>query len=159
MNEFSTGSGHEGEPRSGKIGFRVTVTSYVSILPFVGLAAWIWTHNPTGAANHVLAIYAALMFVYTGAVQWGWAIADHPGLRIYLWSMLALVVGWILASLPWYDISLPLLAIATAGFWYLERRWFSQNTPGWYRAVRAQTAILAALALVTAWIAVLIHHF
>lgn len=158
MKEFSTGStGGEAKRQGGKIGFLVTVTSYVSLLPFIGLAAWIWTHNPAGTPSHVLATYAALMFVYTGAVQWGWAVADHPTIRVYFWSMLALVIGWILASLPWYGVSLPLLALSTAGFWYAERRWFAEHTPGWYRAVRAQTAILATLALAAAWIAILVH--
>ncbi|MGH8128055.1 MAG: DUF3429 domain-containing protein [Gammaproteobacteria bacterium] len=157
MNEFSTGSPDETQHQGGKVGFLVTVTSYVGVLPFIGLAAWIWLHNPAGAASHVLATYAALMFVYTGAVQWGWAIAGQPTIRVYFWSMLALVVGWILASLPWFSISLPLLTVATVGFWYAERRWFAEQFPGWYRAVRAQTAILAALALFAAWIAVLIH--
>lgn len=157
MNEFSTGSANDMQRKGGRTGFLVTVTTYVSVLPFIGLAAWIWSHNPAGAASRVLAIYAALMFVYTGAVQWGWAIADRPSVRVYSWSMLALVIGWILASLPWYSISLPLLAITTAGFWYAERRWFADYSPSWYRAVRGQTAILAALALVAAWIAVLAH--
>jgi hypothetical protein len=159
-HDYSRGFGHEDERQSGRIGFLVTVTSYISLIPFIGLAAWIWTHNHhPGAPSHVLTIYAALMFVFTGAVHWGWAIADRPTVRVYSWSMLGLVIGWILASLPWYDISLPLLAIATFVFWYAERRWFADFAPRWYRALRAQIAILAALSIVAAWVAVLIHQF
>ncbi|MDN5863944.1 MAG: DUF3429 domain-containing protein [Gammaproteobacteria bacterium] len=154
MNEFSPQSGTD-RAHSGRTKLLLTLTTYVGVLPYVGLAAWMWSHQG-GEANHVLAIYAALMFVYTGAVQWGWAIADQPSMRVYAWSMLALVVGWVLASLPWYFISLILLAIATAGFWYAERRWISGYSPDWYRAVRAQTAILAALCLFAAWIDVLV---
>ncbi len=158
MQEFSTGSERDAQPRSGRTGFLVTVTSYVAVVPFIGLAAWMWSHQ-AGAASHVLAIYAALMFAYTGAVQWGWAIAERPSARVYLWSMLALVIGWVLASLPWYFVSLILLAVATVAFWYAERRWFGEQAPGWYRAVRAQTAILAALCLLAAWIKVLVQQF
>lgn len=156
MHEFSTGSGRDTQPQRGKTRFLLTVTTYVTVVPFIGLAAWMWSHQG-GEAKHVLAIYAALIFVYTGAVQWGWAIAERPSMRIYLWSLLALVVGWVLASLPWYFVSLILLAVATTGFWYAERRWFSSHSPGWYRAVRAQTAILASLCLIAAWIKVLVQ--
>lgn len=159
MNEMSDKSLGEAHVQDGRTRFLVIVTSYVTLLPYVGLAAWIWTHNLAQVPSRVLAVYAALMFAYTGAVQWGWAIATHPTARVYFWSILALVIAWILASLPWYSISLPLLAIATAGFWYAERRWFADYVPGWYRAVRAQTALLAALALAAAWIAVLVHKF
>lgn len=155
MHEFSSEARADGT-HSGRTKFLVSLTTYVSVVPYIGLAAWMWSHQG-GAASHVLAIYAALMFVYTGAMQWGWAIAEKPSVRVYSWCMLALVVGWVLASLPWYFISLILLAIATAGFWYAERRWFFSYSPGWYRAVRAQTAILAALCLVAAWINVLVR--
>jgi hypothetical protein len=154
MNEFSSNRRVEVERHDSRTRFLVTVTTYVAVIPYVGLAAWMWSHN-AGAASHVLAIYAALMFVYTGAVQWGWAIAERPSIQVYGWSMLALVVGWILASLTWYSISLVLLAIATTGFWYAERRWFSAYTPSWYRGARAVTAILGSLCLLAAWVAVL----
>lgn len=154
MNEFSSDYRDEAERHGGRTRLLVTITTYVSVIPYIGLAAWMWSHQ-AGAASHVLAIYAALMFVYTGAVQWGWAIADRPSLRVYGWSMLALVIGWILASLPLYWLSLILLAVATAGFWYVEQRWFADYTPRWYRSVRAVTAILGSLCLLAAWIAVL----
>src|SRR5690625_2285227 len=116
MSEFSPEHRSGAERHGGRTKLLVTVTTYVTMIPYIGLAAWLWSHNGN-TASYVLAVYAALMFVYTGAVQWGWALAERPSMRIYGWSMLALVVGWILASLPWYSISLILLAIATSAFW------------------------------------------
>lgn len=156
MNEHFPRYGRMSEERGGKFGFLVTLTAFAGLVPYMGLAAWLWTHQG-GIASRVLAVYAALMLVFAGAVHWGWALAGHAESRRYPWTLLPLLVGWILASLPWPAFALPLLAAATLILWYGERRWFAERLPSWYLALRMQTSILAAVAIVAAWIAVLVH--
>ncbi|MGH8128056.1 MAG: DUF3429 family protein [Gammaproteobacteria bacterium] len=132
------------------------LTVYASLLPFIGLAAWLWLHPVTGAAARVLAIYAGVVLATIGAVHFGWALGEHADHRRYGWSIAPAIVGWILASLP-PGIGLPLLAVALLGTWHAEQRWFADSFPRWYRLLRTQLSWLAAVCLVAAWIAVLVH--
>ncbi len=141
-----------GTPR---LSVTATAATYAGLLPFVGLAAWMWLRTAEPAAR-VLAIYAALIIGFAAAVHWGRGIAGQTGSRIYLWALLPVLIAWILASLP-VMIGLPLLALGLAGEWYAERRWFATGLPGWYRALRAQLSIIAAVAVIAGWISLLIH--
>jgi len=133
-----------------------TVASYFGLVPFIGLAAWLWAHPVAGAAGPILAIYAAIVLSFVGAVHFGWALGEHVGARHYWWSTVPAIGAWVLASLP-AMIGLPLLAAGFAGVWYAERRWFSRELPGWYRGLRTQLTFAAGACIVAAWIAVLVH--
>lgn len=146
----------EDEGPSPTLSLAATLTAYAGLLPFIGLAAWLWLHPPTGIAARVLVIYAGVTLAAVGAVHFGWALGEHAETERYWWSAAPAVVGWVLASLP-VGIGLPLLAAALVGAWYGEKRWFSQALPRWYRLLRVQLSWLAALCLVGAWIAVLVH--
>ena len=131
-----------------------TLAAYAGLVPFIGLAAWLWIHGGIMAAR-VLAIYAATVLSFIGAVHWGWALGEHAEPRRYYWSIAPALAGWILASLP-PAVGLPILAASFIGLWYAERRWFATDLPGWYRALRLQLSFITAACLVAAWIAVLI---
>lgn len=132
-----------------------TTATYAGLLPFVGLATWMWLRTTEPAAQ-VLAIYAAVIIGFVAAVHWGRTLVGRAGSRLYLWALLPVLIAWVFASLP-VIIGLPLLALGLVGEWYAERRWFGAELPGWYRALRAQFSIIAALAVTTGWIALLIH--
>lgn len=147
---------HELDGPSPTLSLTATLAVYVGLLPFIGLAAWLWLYPVTGAAARVLAIYAGVALAAIGAVHFGWALGEHAGHRRYGWSAAPAVAGWILASLP-VGIGLPLLAAALIGAWYSERRWFAAALPRWYLLLRTQWSWLAAACLAAAWIAVLVH--
>lgn len=128
---------------------------YLSLLPFLGLAAWMWTRSPEGTAP-VLASYTAIILSFFTAVHWGYALTQLKAKRLYLWALIPVLIAWILASIPTY-VGLPLLACALFGQWYAERRWFSEHLPGWYRNLRAQFATIASLMVIAGWIAVLVR--
>lgn len=131
------------------------VAGYASLVPFVGLAAWMWTRHG-GIGAHVLAVYAAVALAFIGAVHFGWALGEHADGRRYWWSMLPALLAWILASLP-PGAGLPLLAATVLGVWYAERRWFAKELPRWFRGLRIQLSFVAAACLLAAWIAVLVR--
>ncbi|MGH8226069.1 MAG: DUF3429 domain-containing protein [Gammaproteobacteria bacterium] len=151
-NRYGTAAGEPGA----KLTFYAALAAYGGQLPFIGLVVWLWTHN-AGYASHVLAVYAAVVITFIGGVHWGWTLAGHADSRRYLWAMLPLVAGWILACLPWPAFSLPLLAVSVAALWYAERRWFADNLPRWYRFLCTQLAVAATIELLAAWVAVLVH--
>lgn len=150
------GDRHELVGPSPTLSLAASLTVYAGLLPFIGLAVWLWTHPVTGAAARVLAIYAAVVLATIGAIHFGWALGEHADHRSYGWSIAPAVAGWILASLP-PGIGLPLLTATMIGTWYGEKRWFADSFPRWYRLLRTQLSWLAAACLVAAWIAVLLH--
>lgn len=131
------------------------VAGYASLVPFVGLAAWMWTRHG-GIGAHVLAVYAAVALAFIGAVHFGWALAGRADAKRYWWSALPPLAGWILASLPG-GIALPLLGSAHALVWYGERHWFAEGLPRWYVRLRVPVAWFAIACLFAAWIATLVH--
>lgn len=132
-----------------------TACAAVAMLPFMGLAAWLWVHPAAEFAARLLAIYGGIALAIIGAVHFGWALGEHADERRYWWSALPPLAGWILAALP-IGIAFPLLAAAHLVVWYGERREFSGTFPRWYRRLRVPLAWLAAACLVAAWIARLI---
>lgn len=131
------------------------VTAYLALVPFVGLAAWLWTRGAS-PAGYILAVYAATAVSFAGAVHWGWALAEYAEQRRYYLSLLPALAAWAFASLP-AQAGLALLAALVAGVWYAERRWFSARLPGWYQALRLQASATAVASLVAGWIAVLVR--
>jgi len=145
-------TGAEGPSRT--LSGAATAASYFGLIPFIGLAVWLWTHGTPGVAAGVLAIYAAVVLSFTGAVHFGWALGEHAGATRYWWSVVPALAGWVFASLP-APASLPLLAAAFLDIWFAERRWFAGELPGWYRSLRTQLSFAVAVCLLAAWIAVL----
>lgn len=131
------------------------IAAYLALLPFVGLAVWIWARGGS-SAGYVLAIYAATAISFTGAVHWGWTLAEYAGPSRYYLSLVPAFGAWVFASLP-VQVGLILLAALAAGAWYAERRWFAARLPGWYQSLRLQTSIIAVVSLLAAWIAVLLR--
>lgn len=132
-----------------------TLSAYAGLIPFIGLAAWMWAHG-TGTSATVLAVYAAVVIGFVGAVHWGWALGEHSEPRTYYWSVVPALGGWVFASLP-PAAGLVLLAALFGGVWYAERRWFAKGLPRWYRGLRLQLTAVSAACLVAAWIAVLVR--
>jgi len=128
----------------------------VALLPFIGLAAWLWVHPAAHFSARLLAVYGGIALAVIGSIHFGWALGEHADEKRYWWSALPPLVGWILAVIP-VGIALPLLAAAHAGTWYGERRWFSGTFPAWYRRLRAPMSWLAAACLLAAWIGTLVH--
>lgn len=128
----------------------------LAMLPFVGLAAWVWAHPEALFPARMLAIYGGIGLAIVGSIHFGWALGEHAEARRYWWSILPPFLGWILAALP-VGIGLPLLAAAHVGVWYSERQWFSEAFPHWYARLRIPLAWLAAACLLAAWIARLIY--
>jgi len=127
-----------------------------ALLPFLGLAAWLWVHPAAHFAARLLTVYGGIALAVIGSIHFGWALGKHADERRYWWSALPPLLGWILAVLP-IGIALPLLAAAHAGTWYGEWRWFSGTFPAWYRRLRAPMSWLAAASLLAAWIAWLVY--
>lgn len=131
------------------------VAGYAGLIPFAGLAAWVWIRH-VGLGAHILAVYAAIVLTFVGAVHYGWALGEHADGRRYWWSVVPALIAWILVLLP-TAAGLPLLAVALLGTWYAERRWFGKELPRWYRGLRIQLSVAAAACLLAAWIAVLVR--
>lgn len=149
------GSDAELDGPSAERSWPATLVAYAGLVPFVGLAAWMWARG-NGAAANVVAIYAATVISFVGAVHWGWALAEQAEPRTYYWSTVPAVGAWVFASLP-AIAGLPLLAALLAGVWYAERRWFARSLPRWYRNTRLQLTAVSAACLIAAWLAVIVH--
>ncbi|GAB3267483.1 DUF3429 domain-containing protein [Chitinimonas naiadis] len=87
------------------------------LLPFYGcllVAALGWAHHPMIPLN-AMAIYAALVLSFVGAIWWGLVVHAPPGTpvgRFYAFSVLAALVGWLALLLP----TSKGLALLMAGF-------------------------------------------
>ena len=128
----------------------------VALLPFIGLAAWLWVYPSAQLAARLLAVYGGIALAVIGSIHFGWALGEHAEEQRFWWSALPPLAGWILAVLP-VGIALPLLAAAHAVTWFGEWRWFSGTFPAWYRHLRAPMSWLATASLLAAWIARLLY--
>jgi glutaredoxin len=131
------------------------IAGYAGLVPFAGLAVWLWAHGGV-TAGYVLDVYAATIVAFAGAVHWGWALAEHAEPHRYYLSVVPALAAWVCASLP-PQAGMPLLAALVAGVWYAERRWFARNLPRWYLALRLQLSAVSVASLLAAWIAVLVR--
>lgn len=143
------------DARPARLPATALLAGYGGLIPFAGLAAWLWLHTPA-AAGHVLAVYAAVILSFVGAVHWGWALGGHAGRQRYAWSVVPALAGWIGASLP-PGIALPLLAASLAFVWYQERRGFADGLSAGYLRLRTHLTAGAVVALAAAWVALLVR--
>lgn len=87
------------------------------LVPFYGclfVAAMGWMHHPLVPLN-ALAIYAAMILSFVGAIWWGLAVnapAGTPVARLYSLSVIASLLGWVALLLP----TSKGLALLMAGF-------------------------------------------
>lgn len=128
---------------------------YGGLIPFFGLAAWLWVHPP-GAAGRVLAVYAAVILSFVGAVHWGWALSGRSAPSRYAWSVVPALLAWIWASLAPLA-ALPLLAASFALVWYKERSDLGTDLPAGYRRLRTHLTAGVVASLAAAWIALLLR--
>ncbi len=128
---------------------------YGGLVPFFGLAAWLWIH-PGAVAGHVLTVYAAVILSFVGAVHWGWSLAGRADSARYAWSVVPALLAWVWASLT-TAIALPLLAATFALVWHKERRELAAGLPRGYRRLRTHLTAGVVAGLLAAWIAVLAH--
>ena len=119
------------------------VLAAAGALPFIGLlAAHIWGVEPFGRPPvSVLALYAAVILSFMGAVHWGLAMAEFGGHRDTAWSYIVSVLP---ALLGWFALAfLPIgaaLGVIAFGFGLLLlydlRALRLDRAPAWYAKLR-----------------------
>lgn len=143
---------------------RVPLTAAVlgaaGALPFLGLLmAQRWGVEPFGRPPlSVLALYAAVILAFMGAVHWGLAMAEYGGRRDTTWSYIMSVIpallGWFaLAFLP-MTVALGVIALGFALLLAYDLRALRLGrAPAWYGSLRwpltlvAVSCLLAAMAM------------
>ncbi len=127
------------------------------LFPFFALAALIWLPGvPQAPVTQALLGYGAVILSFVGALHWGLAMAAAPHnppltARLYLWSVVPALVGWLALLLP----AAPAVAVLIAGLWlhYAQDRRLTRviALPDWYLPLRLSLTSAANLALVLAW--------
>ena len=140
---------------------RVPLTAAVlgaaGALPFIGLLiAQRWGVEPFGRAPlGVLALYAAVILSFMGAVHWGLAMAEFGGRRdttwSYIMSVMPALLGWFaLAFLP-MPVALGVMAFGFALLLLYDLRALRLGrAPAWYGRLRWPLTLVVVPCLLAA---------
>jgi hypothetical protein len=124
---------------------------YAGLLPFVLLAALLWTvrADVQGFVAIALAGYGAVVASFLGGVHWG--IAAHLPAQDakfhYAWGIAPSLMGWVAVVMPAYA-GLPLLGLILLACYGVDRR--SYPAVGWagWLPMRLQLTVVAVLSCV-----------
>lgn len=127
------------------------------LLPFFALTALSWLPGvPQAPVTQALLGYGAVILSFVGALHWGLAMAvPSPGpaltARLYVWSVVPALVGWLALLLP----AALAVALLIAGLWlhYAQDLRLARliTLPEWYLPLRLTLTSAANLAMVLAW--------
>lgn len=125
---------------------RIPITPLIlgcgSLVPFFALLAGGWLLPPpdSGLAVRYLAYYGAVMLGFVGALHWAFAmilpIDPFDRGRIYGWSIVPALAGWLALMLP-TRVGLILMAVMFAVHYAMDLR-LARDTPvpAWYLRLR-----------------------
>lgn len=148
---------HIGIATSRTIPTAALVLGTAGLLPFVALAlAPLWSIEPFGRPPlGILAVYAAVVLSFMGAVHWGLAMAEFGGPRATTWGYIASVipalVGWFALSFFPLAIALRIIAATYVGLLLYDIRAARLGrAPQWYARLRPPLTVVVATSLIFA---------
>jgi Protein of unknown function (DUF3429) len=124
---------------------------YAGLLPFVLLAALLWTVRADlqGFVAIALVAYGAVIASFLGGVHWGIAAQLPPDDAAfhYAWGVAPSLMAWVVVVMPAYA-GLPLLGLVLAACYVVDRR--SYPRAGWaaWLPMRLQLTVVAVLSCV-----------
>jgi hypothetical protein len=124
---------------------------YAGLLPFVLLAALLWTVRADlqGFVAIALVAYGAVIASFLGGVHWGIAAQLPPDDAAfhYVWGVAPSLTAWVAVVMPAYA-GLPLLGLILAACYVVDRR--SYPRVGWsaWLPMRLQLTAVAVLSCV-----------
>ena len=138
---------------SGQAAGLATVLGLGGLIPFVATAACLIGDIPMPwfAAERALLAYAATIFSFVGALQWGLALTGCGRQRLrYALSVVPSLAAWLLliTPLPFATSSLA-FAISFAMWFGIERLIGWQTYPAWFRRLRRLLTIVVSATLAT----------
>jgi len=135
--------------------FLLRVLGYGGLVPFVffGIAAWFGSSDWQVFALHALAVYAAVILSFLGAIHWGLALAD-PAHRVFglagpAWAVLPSIAAWLALLLPKTAALIVLLLLFPLVLWVDRASLRAMPLPPGYLTLRAHLTLGAALFLLS----------
>ena len=124
---------------------------YAGLLPFAASALGIWLPATRGFAVISLLAYGAVILSFIGAVHWGVALTrPQATLGRYVFSVIPALIGW-LAFMVAPDNGLVIIAIGILAVWLIERQFYAEPLPAWYRTLRLRLTGGVLLCLLVGW--------
>ena len=132
---------------------------YAGLIPFVLLAALLWTVRADVQAWVAIALvaYAASIASFLGAIHWGLAqrlafLQDdvqngNNAARIrfhYIWGVTPSLMAWLAAIIPAYA-GLPLLGLILSACYLVDRRTYAGAGMAFWLPMRLQLTVVAVL--------------
>ncbi len=123
---------------------------YLALLPFVAAAAATWL-GPVAwraTAGQGLAVYAAVVASFIGAIHWGLAFTqERPAPTLWLWGVLPSIVAALAALAPPAN-GLWVLAAVLVACYAVDRRVYPQQQVAQWLPLRLRLTALATLCCV-----------
>jgi Protein of unknown function (DUF3429) len=124
---------------------------YAGLVPFVVLAALLWTVRADVQGYVAIALlgYGAVIVSFLGGLHWGIA-AQLPAQEAkfhYIWGVLPSLMGWVAVVMPAYA-GLPLLGLILIACYGVD--WRSYPRAGWaaWLPMRLQLTVVAVVSCV-----------
>ena len=131
--------------------------SYLGLIPFIFSSLLIWSPKYQEYAHDSLAIYAAIILTFIGAVHWGIVISSETisrsTARLCL-SVIPALISW-LVLLTSANYILPLLSACFIVFFWLEQLLMDDLMPNWYVKLRNRLSFFVVTLLLFGWIGLL----
>jgi Protein of unknown function (DUF3429) len=141
-----------------------TLLGNLGLVPFFVLAllAWPWSGPFAVRVELALAVYAAVILSFLGAVHWGLALAN-PGLNkaqswnAFGWGVIPSQLGWLAVLMLVLGVPSPVVFAFLIGDLLLVRvmdgtlmRLYAAAPAAWYLALRTRLTLAASLCLLIA---------
>jgi hypothetical protein len=141
-----------------------TLLGNLGLVPFFVLAllAWPWSGPFAVRVELALAVYAAVILSFLGAVHWGLALAN-PGLNkaqswnAFGWGVIPPLLGWLAVLMLVLGVPSPVVFAFLIGDLLLVRvmdgtlmRLYAAAPAVWYLALRTRLTLAASLCLLIA---------
>lgn len=132
---------------------------YGGLIPFAffGIAAWFGPSEWQSFALHALAVYAAVILSFLGAVHWGLSLVDR-GHRVLVfsgpaWAVIPSILAWVALLLPKTPALLVLLLLFPLLLWVDRASLSRLPMPQGYLILRRNLTLVAMLFLLSGTVA------
>lgn len=144
---------------TGDQAFLLQVLGYGGLTPFVffGTAAWFGAGDWQVFALHALAVYAAVILSFLGAIHWGLSLAD-PSHRVFglagpAWAVMPSIAAWAALLLPKTAGLIVLLLLFPLVLWVDRASLRATPLPPRYLTLRGHLTLGAVLFLLSGTLA------